>query len=215
MRLPFLKDQNPGLARFVAWEPEGLCADKGEPLLSLREASAVAFNMAQRHYLSACVHASRFQAPRVVELVSSFQDAAIHLRLTRYCFEDTHEDAEAYEADADAMDMLCGALHADTRGFIKSLDARCLDIDNAQAASLAGAIASFASCGLRSLNLDHNEITNEGAASVVRILLGRASRHIPLVVSMRHQEAALSAAGCAAMMDAVAADAGANLVLRL
>ena len=168
--------------------------------------------MLQQHYLSARVHASRLQALRVVELVSSFQDAAIFLHLTRYCIEDTHEDDEA---DTDAMDALCGALRADTRGHIKCLAARSLDIDNAQATTLAGAVASVATCGLRSLDLDENEIDDEGATSVVRILLDRASRHIPLVVSMRHQKKALSAAGRAAMMEAVAADASANLQLRL
>ena len=217
VRLPLSKEQNPGLARFVAWEPHAQPSEDNDVrlVLSLREATAVAHNMVQRLYFSAYVHASLVQAARVLALASSFSDASIDLVFTHFSVEDMHEDDDAEEADIDAMNELCAALRADARGFIKGLDARWLGIDNAKAASLAGAIASIASCGLRSLRLDRNYIDDEGAASVVRILMDRASRHTPLVVSMRHQKRVLSAAGRAAMMDAVAADAGANMQLRL
>ena len=216
-RLPFSQEHNPGLARFVAWEPDMVLSedDDGRLVLSLRKATAVAHNMPHRLYFCACVHASFFQAARVIALACSFSGASIHLVVTHEAVEDMHEDDAAEKANIDAMDALCDALRADARGSIKKIDARWLGIDNDKAASLTGAIASIATCGLRSLTLDHNDIDDEGAASVVRILMDRASRHIPLAVSMRFQSQDLTAAGRAAMMDAVAADAGANLQLWL
>ena len=217
VRLPFSNAQNSRMERFVAWEldTQPFEDDDGGLVLSLREATAVAHNMAKRLHLSVCVHASFYQAARLVALASSFSAASINFVIMRLSVEDMHEDDEAHGAHIGAMYALRDALRADTRGFIKKFDARWLRINNAVAESLAGAIASIASCGLRCLDLDQNEMDDEGAASVVRILMDRASRHIPLLVSMRHQNKPLSAAGCAAMMDAAAADAGANLQLRL
>ena len=212
VHLPFSKEHNPGLTGFVAWKPDDPVDDEVAPLiLSLRETTAVAHNMAQRLFLSAFVHASPFQAARVIELASTFADASIHLFVTELCVEDVADEDDG----AHAMDALCSALREDTGGRIKCLTVRLLKSDDVQVRILAGGVASIASCGLRSLNLDHNSINDEGAASVVRILIDRASRHIPLVVSMRFLSQGLSAAGCDAMMDAVAADAGANMQLLL
>ena len=117
VRLPFSQDQNPRLARFVAWEPHAQLSeyDDGRLVLSLREATAVAHNMAQRLYFSAYVHPSLVQAARVLALASSFSAASINLVLMHLSVEDMHEDDEAQEDHIDAMDELCDALRADAQ----------------------------------------------------------------------------------------------------
>ena len=132
-------------------------------------------------------------------LLSSFVSACASLVITRCCIEDTHIEDAASDAGVNAVDALCAALRSDTDGRVCRLDASFLDITDDVAATIAGAIASIPSCGLRRLDLDFNEMSNAGAAALVTTLLGR---HLPMVVSLRHMMR-LSDAGRAALIKLV------------
>ena len=195
VRLPFSKDKNPLLSTFIAWDET---SDEAT-LLSPRELKAVVHNMAHPHHLQVAVHASPFQAGPLLSFISSFPSSHISFTITRCCNEDTHIEDAAFDAGLDAMDALCAALRSDTGGRVRHLNVSFLDITDEVAATLAGAIASVPSCGLRRLDLDFNELSNIGAVALVTTLLGR---HLPMVVSLRHM-VGLSDAGRAALMESV------------
>ena len=157
--------------------------------------------MAQPQHLQVAVHASPFQAGPL-SFLSSSPSSRINFTITRCCTEDTHIEDAAFAAGLDAMEALCAALRSDAGERVCGLDASFLDITDAQAVILAGAIASSPSCGLRRLDLDFNEMTDEGAGVLVYTLLGRAARQFPMVVSLCHQKE-LSDAGRTALIEAV------------
>ena len=170
--------------------------------LSPREIKAVVHNMAQPHHLQVTIHLSPCQAVQVLSVVSFFLSACVNLIIDPFGIENSRIYAAALDAGLDAMKVLCAALRSDADGRVRLLDASFLDITDAQAVTLAGAIASTPSCGLRRLDLDFNELSDEGAAALVYTLLVRAARQFPMVVSHCHQKE-LSDAGRTALIEAV------------